>query len=119
MIDHMIMNSKKYWEGDMPCYVGKTFKSPISPVDKWKTNTDDFYYLYPAHESVIPSGPILGQVEEHGTKEIFLMGGLVDHYYLVKLTDLIQNGGVSSSPLTHLYQGLRHLLDRKVALVND
>lgn len=92
MIDHMIMNSKKYWEGDMPCYVGKTFKSPTSPVDKWKTNTDDFYYVYPAHESVIPSGPILGQIEDQANA-IFLMGGLADQYYLVKLTDLIQNGG--------------------------
>lgn len=35
------------------------------------------------------------------------------------LSQIIENGGVSSSPLTHLYQGLRHLLDRKVALVND
>ena len=108
MIDHMIMNSKKYWEGDMPCYVGKTFKSPTSPVDKWKTNTDDFYYVYPAHESVIPSGPILGQVKDQAN-EIFLMGGLADHYYLVKLTDLIQNGGVSHSLLTHVYHAVSRL----------
>lgn len=39
------------------------------------------------------------------------------HTVWLKLTDILQNGGVSSSPLTHLYQGLRHLLDRKVALV--
>ena len=103
----------------MPCYVGKTFKSPTSPVDKWKANTDDFYLAEPAHESVIPSGPILGQLENIDTNEIFLMGGIVHQYYLVKLTDLIQNGGVSSSSLTHLYQGLRHLLNRKVALVDD
>ena len=111
MIDHMIMNSKKYWEGDMPCYVGKTFKSPTSPVDKWKTNTDSFYYVEPAHESLIPSGPILGQVENRDTNEIFLMGGVIDQYYLVKLTDLIQNGGVSHSLLTHVYHAF--ILARK------
>lgn len=104
MIDHMIMNSKKYWEGDMPCYVGKTFKSPTSPVDKWKTNTDSFYYVEPAHESLIPSGPILGQVKDRDTNDIFLMGGVVDQYYLVKLTDLIQNGGVLRRLLTHVAQ---------------
>lgn len=92
MIKELIFSSKKYYEGKEPCYVGKTFKSPTSPVDKWKTNTDSFYYLEPAHESVIPSGPILGQVEDQAN-EIFLMGGILKQYYLVKLTDLIQNGG--------------------------
>lgn len=46
-------------------------------------------------------------------------GGNEDVACWVKLNDILKNGGVSSSPLTHLYQGLRHLLDRKVALVND
>ena len=34
----------------------------------------------------------------------------------VKLADILQNGGVSSSPLTHLYQAFRGLLRKQVVV---
>ena len=103
MIDHMIMNSKKYWEGDMPCYVGKTFKSPTSPVTKYTTNTEQANYITLTNESLIPKGPIFAQAEGkvegeteggvEGKNEVFLMGGTLFNYYWVTLRELLQNGG--------------------------
>ena len=113
MIDHMIMNSKKYWEGKMPYYVGKNFKSPTSPVTKYTTNTEEANYITLTNESLIPKGPIVaqaeGEVEVEGKNEVFLMGGTMFHYYWVTLRELLQNGGVSSSLLTHVYHALHRI----------
>ena len=32
MIDHMVWNSKKWYEGQMPNYIGKKIKLPLKPI---------------------------------------------------------------------------------------
>lgn len=32
MIDHMVWNSKKWYEGQMPNYIGKKIKMPLKPI---------------------------------------------------------------------------------------
>ena len=112
MIKELIFSGKKYYEGKMPYYVGKNFKSPTSPVTKYTTNTEQVNYITLTNESLIPKGPILAQAEGEveGKNEVFLMGGTWFNYYWVTLRELLQNGGVSSSLLlSHIYQWLRRV----------
>ena len=122
MIKELIFSGKKYYEGKMPYYVGKNFKSPTSPVTKYTTNTEEANYITLTNESLIPKGPIVAQaegkvegetkggVEVEGKNEVFLMGGTLFNYYWVTLRELLQNGGVSSSLLlSHIYQWLRRV----------
>lgn len=115
MIKELIFSGKKWFQGDMPNYIGKTVIAPKSDIGCWSQNLDNqFLSTQVAEFYSKPSGVVNGYVKEKGTGNIYL------HIFSwFSLNELLQNGGVSSSPLTHLYQGLRHLLDRKVALVND
>lgn len=121
MIDHMIVDLKKYYEGQTPNYIGETVTPPKKAIRcnaSHPIEVNDWSYG-------IPSGKVFGMLEIEN--QIYLYSETVllsydkktlngDHGYYFALNDLIQNGGVSSSPLTHLYQGFRHLLNRKVAL---
>lgn len=126
-IDHMIFNSKKYWEGTAPNYIGRKVKAPKNLLYGWsyglytnfvKTTNSASYDGY-SHCKPDEGETIIGQGANNDGEVMLMTKSTSGNLDWFTLTDLVQNGGVSSSPLTHLYQGLRHLLDRKVALVND
>ena len=140
MIKELIFQKQKWYQGEVPNYVGKTLKMPNNscytytfnlgkdsslPKDEVKDpqvtiNYDD---PWPQDLSYKLTPKVIGQLEAQNST--FLLIPFYDHIFKhthcvwIELSEYFQNGGVSSSPLTHLYQGLRHLLDRKVALVND
>ena len=140
MIKELIFAGKKYFEGQVPNYIGKTLKMPKAscctytfnlgkdsslPKDDAKEPQPIKIYddLWPQDMSYDLTPKVIGQLEAQNST--FLLIPFYDHIFKhthcvwIELSEYFQNGGVSSSPLTHLYQGLRHLLDRKVALVND
>ena len=138
MIKELIFQKQKWYQGEVPNYVGKTLKMPNGscytytfnlgkhndlPKDEVKDpqvtrNYDD---LWPQDLSYKLTPKVIGQLEAQNST--FLLIPFYDHIsnhthcVWIKLSEYLQNGGVSSSLLTHLYQGLRHLLDRRVALV--
>ena len=58
-------------------------------------------------------GQIIGELTFQGTKYVVTSGDYIEGFF--KVSDVkIQNGGVQRSPLTHLYQSLQALLNRKV-----
>lgn len=140
MIDHMLVDLKKYYEGETPNYVGKKLKMPKGscytytfnlgkgnslPKDEAKEPQPIRIYddLWPQDMGYELTPKVIGQLETGNS--VFLLIPFYDHIFKhthcvwIELSEYLQYGGLSSSPLTHLYQGLRHLLDRKVALVND
>ena len=116
MIDHMLVNLKKYYEGKFPCYIGMNIKAPKSSLPA--------YYMA---DSPVDGADMLLSMEkpsltpaELENKEVIAqrLNGLDDFYLLIqpagdysyincwiKLSDLIQNGGVSAS-LNHVYHAL-------------
>lgn len=71
----------------------------------------------PAGDSQPTSGTVVAQFNTEKVTYICIGTHSDEYIFWYNVADVkIQNGGVLSSPLTHLYQGLRHLLDRKVAL---
>ena len=140
MIKELIFQKQKWYQGEVPNYVGKSLKMPNNscytytfnlgkdsslPKDEVKDpqvtiNYDD---LWPQDLSYKLTPKVIGQLEAQNST--FLLIPFYDHIFnhthcvWIKLSEYLQNGGVSSSSLTNLYQGLRHLLNRKVALVDD
>lgn len=110
MIKELIFSGKKYFEGTMPSYFGKTVKKPSSGCKPyvydsfWDQPDEDWSLVY-------PEGKIIGEATTTDGKYLLTRTSS----YWISLTELLQNGGVSSSPLTHLYQGLRSLFKEVVA----
>lgn len=122
MIDHMLVNLKKYYEGKFRCYIGMNIKAPKSSLPA--------YYMADSPvdgADMLPSTakPSLTPAELEN-KEVLAqrLNGLDDFYLLIqpagyysyincwiKLSDLVKNGGVSSSLLTHVYHAF--ILARK------
>ena len=116
MIDHMLVDLKKYYEGETPNYIGKTVTPPKKAIRcnaSHPIEVNDWSYG-------IPSGKVFGMLEIGN--QIYLYSDTVllsydkktlsgDHGYYFALTDLIQNGGISSSLLTHVYHAF--ILARK------
>lgn len=116
MIDHMLVNLKKYYEGKFPCYIGMNIKAPKSSLPA--------YYMADSPvdgADMLPSTvkPSLTPAELEN-KEVLAqrLNGLDDFYLLIqpagyysyincwiKLSDLVKNGGVSAS-LTHVCHAL-------------
>ena len=120
MIDHMLVNLKKYYEGKFPCYIGMNIKAPKSglPAYYMADSPVDGADMLPstAKPSLTPA--------ELENKEVLAqrLNGLDDFYLLIqpagdysyincwiKLSDLVKNGGVSSSLLTHVYHALHRI----------
>ncbi|WP_288557726.1 hypothetical protein [uncultured Lactobacillus sp.] len=134
MIKELIFGDKKYWQNDekpTPIWISKKLKlseditlnqyedsafSNISGIGFWLQTPN-----YVLHEKDL--NKVIAQAISSDTKETFVcISGSTnsnDRTVWFKMNDILQNGGISSSPLTHLYQGSRHLLDRKVAYVFD
>lgn len=116
----LIFAGKKFFEGQVPSYIGKHIVGVKQGLMTYSV------YLIPNNATfdkrvIPPSNSIIvaqfcNYLGHEGTYVDYIDG---KDEYIVKLDDILQNGGVSSSPLTHLYQGLRHLLNRKVAYVFD
>ena len=140
MIKELIFQKQKWYQGEVPNYVGKSLKMPNSscytytfnlgkdsslPKDEVKDPQVTRIYddLWPQDLSYKLTPKVIGQLEAQNST--FLLIPFYDHIFnhthcvWIKLSEYLQYGGVSSSSLTHLYQGLRHLLNRKVALVDD
>lgn len=122
MIDHMLVNLKKYYEGKFRCYIGMNIKAPKSGLPA--------YYIA---DSPVDGTDMLLSTEkpsltpaELENKEVIAqrLNGLDDFYLMIqpagdysyincwiKLSDLVKNGGVSAS-LTHVCHALS--LVRKV-----
>lgn len=110
-----------WYSGKTQNYIGKeiTMTSDVANYPYEMFLSGDFSGV-PAHDSQPTTGTVVAQFNTK--KEIYIcIGTHCDSYlFWYNVADVkIQNGGVSSSPLTHLYQSLRHLLDRKVAYVFD
>lgn len=117
MIDHMLVNLKKYYEGMFPCYIGMNIKAPKSSLPA--------YYMA---DSPVDGTDMLLSTEkpsltpaELENKEVIAqhLNGLDDFYLLIqpagdysyincwiKLSDLVKNGGVSHSLLNHVCHAL-------------
>lgn len=115
MIKELIFNGKKFWQSESEPLIGKRIKAPRKPIYVYSE-----FHTFGGVDGTMTDLSKTATIEiqgfakaNNGLKGILISKGWID------FDDLIQNGGVSSNPLTHLYQGLRHLLDRKVALVND
>lgn len=117
MIDHMLVNLKKYYEGKFPCYIGFNIQAPKNNLPAYyiAENPVDGTDMLPstAKPSLTPA--------ELENKEVIAqrLNGLDDFYLLIqpagyysyincwiKLSDLVKNGGVSHSPLTHVCHAL-------------
>lgn len=127
----MALEKMKYqlrdWFAGTENYIGKTINMPegtgLTPY--WLDSnfngltTEDGQGSNP----VVPDSKIVGLYNVSNTEK-FVIARWTDIHGAQKsamflLDDIFANGGVSSNPLTHLYQGFRHLLNRKVALVDD
>lgn len=121
MIKELIFSGKKYYEGTMPNYLGKTLTEVGSYTYAISTSGSPNHFQMKKIEWSTTKGKIVGVLMDYKNNIYVSTGerdtGLNELWH--KVSDLIQNGGVSHSLLTHLYQGLRHLLDKKVALIND
>ena len=130
MIKELIFSGKKYFEGQTPNYIGKTLKG--AGTNKVEGATVD--YDFRSNEAVwssayreIPANSLNGRkIYGQAIDDFNFVCVLMPYYYngntymeWFRVSELTENGGVSHSPLIHLYQGLRHLLNRKVAYVFD
>lgn len=141
MIKELIFQKQKWYQGEVPNYVGKVLKMPHNQsftytfdlgMSNGKNNGHDVKTLhatkiyddqFPANLAYDVHPTIIGQILADNSVFLLVQNyeNLLDshHFVWIKLSEFLQNGGVSSSSLTHLYRGLRHLLNRKVALVDD
>lgn len=131
MIKELIFSDKKFYEGQVPNYIGKTVHGVKNEIQRYdltydRAQTSDYRNTFKPSE--LNGFKVVNQLFNgaHDTNDnydktfVTVFSGSFDSLkYSVKVDDIFANGGVSSSPLTHLYQGLRHLLNRKVALAND
>lgn len=122
MIKELIFQKQKWYQGEVPNYIGKMIIQPRHIYNYWQLDNDGNFKKFSSGSTIssdyIPKGKVKGQWVDY-SGNIYLINEGASFGMWFKLHDLIEYGGVSSSPLTNLYQGLRHLLDRKVALVND
>lgn len=124
-LEKMKYQLQDWYQGKMQNYIGRSVTLPKTKIrfyDIQNTNTlvpSGSYTDCQNGKLLGAAGTIAGQAVVDGETLVSISWPFqfdydnVDYTY-VKLSDILQNGGVSSSPLTHLYQGLRHLLDRKV-----
>ena len=115
---HMAVKRIKFqlkdWDAEnpnYPSYIGKTV-IPSKKIFYYSINDRGVFENTETTERP-PRGVVIGQYRQG---QIYLTTEPTSFNLWFRLHDLIEYGGVSSSPLTHLYQSLRHLLDRKVAL---
>lgn len=91
-IDHMIFNSKKWYEGQMPCYVGKTIRAlrSVTSYNLYQSTNAGFQN---DGNDPIPNGKVLGQIQMGNS--VFLMWHyrLLGNYEWFNLNELFQNGG--------------------------
>lgn len=118
---HMAVKRIKFqlkdWDAEnpnYPSYIGKTVLPP-EKIFYYSINERGVFEKTETTEQP-PRGVVIGQYRQ---EQIYLTTDSTHFKLWFSLHDLIEYGGVSSSSLTHLYQGLRHLLNRKVALVDD
>lgn len=125
MIDHLLINLKKYYEGNEKNYIGKTINGVQNSIaafsytpscDKNNSGFNERFERYDSFKSDFLNGiRIIGQATlQNG--DILLMipadySGGYNQSSFVKLTDILKNGGVQSSPLIHVYRAF--LLARK------
>lgn len=110
-IDHMIFNSKKWYEGLMPNYIGKS-------IINLSSKNIQTYYLdttsgtmardQVVHGAFFNSKKVQGQLIELNLIYVKIIDANYQNPW-IKLTDLLQNGGVSAS--------LNHALLRRKELV--
>lgn len=122
-IDHMIFNSKKWYEGQMQNYIGKKINGVQNSIaafsytpacDKNNSGFSERFDRYDSFKSDFLNGiRIIGQATlKNG--DILLMipadySGSYNQSLFVKLTDILKNGGVSHSHLTHSYRAFRRI----------
>lgn len=129
MIKELVFSGKKWFEGQVPNYIGKTITGVQSNIasftytpacDNNNVGLDERLNRSGSFKSEFLNGiRIIGQaVLENG--DILLMipadyGSLGSYAssLFVKLADIVKNGGVSSSPLAHIWQALRAFTARK------
>lgn len=142
MIKELIFSGKKYFEGQVPNYIGKTITFPEKPclffsptakagegdiaLDVFMGDGDSAKVL-PANSTAEVVSQMSGQVTMNGNYKsayakfnntyqtfVLLRGAkaFTNWDRWISLTELIQNGGVSSSPLTHIYQAFKRAFTR-------
>lgn len=129
MIDHLLVNLKKYYEGSEKNYIGKTINGVQNSIaafsytpacDKNNSGFSERFDRYDSFKSDFLNGiRIIGQATlQNG--DILLMipadySGSYNQSLFVKLTDILKNGGVSHSHLTHSYRAFR-LVRREISM---
>lgn len=108
MIDHMIFDSKKYYEGDEKNYIGKTIKTPRAEIGCGRMTSNEGWF---ANFSVFPQGKVIGQMVNGQNIYLVAENTHLDSgdYAYFKLSDLIQNGGVRHSLLVRVYHVVSRL----------
>lgn len=97
----LIFNGKKFFEGQVPCYFGKKVKAPTKRINGYVFDGNAAQRIG-SDDSFMPEDgtTITGQAKNIGSNEVFLHTNLSWEYWFT-LTDLLQNGGVSASYMTH------------------
>lgn len=110
MIDHIIFDSKKYYQSNYVPLLGKEIVKPETEVVTYE-EADNFSN---SHDSVIPAGKIVGVVQK-GSDTYITDGYRVSGPSVgsgrrwFSLNSLIRNGGVSHRALTHVYHAVSRL----------
>lgn len=116
MIDHMLVDLKKYYEGQAPNYIGRTIQRPKNDVALYDVLDSGMFIseaeLLPGQTTRFTTDyKILGQVTVSNITYLALMIAYTEdtstpHFRYARLNDILQNGGVSHSHLTHVHHAL-------------
>ena len=111
-IDHMIFNSKKWYEGQMPSYLGKSIKviNPSGIVNIYFIEQVGLVSQGTSYLKDIAGTKIL--IEYLYGNELYVSNMTGSACY--KVSELLQNGGVWRSLLSHIRRGLQSLLRNEV-----
>ena len=115
MIKELIFAVKKYYEGTVPNYIGKVIKNGGSNAYTISSETRPHKIRMEKINWSEPEGTIVGVIADY-KNTIYVSTGEIQTDSVTlwhRVNDILQNGGVSSSPLTHIWQALRAFTARK------
>lgn len=113
MIKELIFSSKKFYEGTRPNIIGRKIKPTKHPITAWN-GLNGINLTNQNYENETPSGTVRGVMATSGNFNGWYGMAIFDGGWWYKVDEIIQNGGVSSSPLSHIRRCLQSLLRNKV-----
>lgn len=122
MIDHMIVDLKKYYQSQMPNYVGRKIRCTSLPLTQYAFPLNENGNGYIGLKPSTGSSPdlnnwttVIGQAFENNSIYLLIYAEAINDNtgtafpFWIKLSDLIQNGGVRHSLLVRVYHVVSRL----------